>query len=101
MIYTLAEYASKVAKCHRNTLLKRIRDKNLPTNHTVKKGKQYMIEVKDTSEKCHTCEVYFLASCEFHEKKKLFNAQFNGELAAKLCVKYNIGATKFFKMLGL
>jgi hypothetical protein len=104
MIYTLDEYAEKIAKCHRNTLLKRINNEMLPSTHIVRKGrqgKQYMIEVKDTSERCHSCEVYFIASCEYHEKKKLFNIEYNAGLAAELCVKHNLGATKFFKMMGL
>ena len=108
MIYTLKEYGEIILKGKSiDTVKRRIRDEMLPLSHRVKKGKQWMIEVVPPSEKCKRCEDYFHASVEFNDRKKGLKvttgeaAQFNFELAAEICVKYDLGATKFFKMHNL
>ncbi len=99
MIYTLTEYADKIARCHRNTLLSMIRKEQLPSNHIVKKGKQFMIEIVRNADHCQRCELYYKASVEYNQRKgyKVKDA----ELAAELCVKYDLGAIKFFAMHGI
>lgn len=96
--YTLQEYAEQIAHCHVNTLKKRIKLNHLPSNHKIKRGKQFMITVVPISDKCLACEKYFNASVEFNERKKNENPY---ELAAEMSIKYDLGITKFFKMHGL
>ena len=104
MVYELQEYADKIAQCHVNTLLKRIEKQQLPSTHLVYKGKhgqRTVIEIIHGSENCRMCETYYIASVEYNEKRKLNDKEQNRELAASLCVKFDLGATKFFKMHGI
>jgi hypothetical protein len=102
MIYTIKEYADKIAFCHPNTLKTRIENNQLPRNHIVKKGRRgvmTVIEIIHGSENCRSCETYHLASVEYHYRKG--SRVQDAELAAELCIKFDLGATKFFKMHGI
>ncbi len=98
MIYTLKEYADNIAHCHFNTLKTRIKKKQLPSNHIVKKGKQYMIEIIHGSENCRACDNSHHAAIEFHRRKR---SNTDMELAAEISIKYDINTNKFFKMMGV
>lgn len=105
-IYSIDQYAEKVAKVCRNTVLSRIKYDQLPSSHTVIKGKQYFIQVNEVSERCKECEKYYIAACYFHDKKKVKGKYdrddgHNRELAAETVVKFDLHTTKFFKMMGL
>jgi hypothetical protein len=101
MLYTIEEYAKEIAKCCSKTVRTRIRNGFLPTNHIVKKGKQWMIEVIEKKEDSFGND-YFNAAVDYHAKKNT-SSKFNDnyELAAGICIEYNLSATKFFKMVGL
>jgi hypothetical protein len=101
MVYELNDYAEKIAHCHVNTLIKRIEKQLLPSNHIVYKGKhgqRTVIEIIHGSEHCRACSNVHHAALEFQERKTDSNER---ELAAELCVKFDIGAVKFFKMMGV
>lgn len=105
-ILTIDQYAEKVAKTHRNTVLSRIKNGQLPTNHKVIKGKQYFIEVQEVSERCKECEKYYIAACYFHDKKKssghhIHRTDENLALAAQTVIRFELNTNKFFKMMGL
>ena len=93
MIYTLKEYAA-LREVHSNTVLSWIRKNNLPSNHLVKLGKHYMIEIIHGSEQCFRCDLYEKASVEYNRKKG--GKKQDAELATELCIKYNLGVRKFF-----
>jgi hypothetical protein len=102
MTYSLYQYADKIAKCHFNTLKARIKNEQLPSNHIVTRlGRTYSIEIVQGSENCRACDNIHHAALEFQEKSKNLNVDFNRELAAKLCVKWDIDTLKFFKMMGV
>lgn len=58
-----------------------------------------MIEIVRNADHCQRCEVYYKASVEYNRRKS--SVQNKAELAAELCVKYDLGATKFFAMHGI
>ena len=58
-----------------------------------------MIEIVQGADHCHRCELYYKASVEYNRRKG--SVQSNAELAAELCVKYDLGVTKFFAMHGI
>jgi hypothetical protein len=101
MVYELKEYAEKIAFCSLRTLETRIKKQQLPSNHIVYKGKhgqRTVIEIIHGSEHCRACSNVHHAALEFQERKTDSNER---ELAAELCVKFDIGAVKFFKMMGV
>lgn len=98
MIHTVTEYA-KLRGVHRNTIIAWIKRETLPSNHIVKKGKQYMIEIIHGSENCARCDLYEKASIEYNKRKP--GDKPDHELAAEICVKYDLGARKFFAMHGI
>lgn len=99
MTYSLYEYADKIARCHFNTLKTRIKNKQLPPNHVVKKlGATYSIEIIHGSENCRMCDNIHAAAVEFHRRKR---SNTDMELAAELSIKYDINTSKFFKMTGV
>lgn len=105
-IYSIDKYAEKIAKVSRNTVLSRIKNGQLPSTHMVIKGKQYFIQVNDVSERCRECEKYYMAACYFHDKKPKRSAHESKRdedraLAAETVIKFDLHATKFFKMMGL
>lgn len=100
--FTLSEYARLISKCSISTVRNRIKENNLPSNHIVeKRGVQWLITITPISENCEMCDRYFNASVEFNEKRHKVDNEFNCQLAVKICIKYKIGVTKFFKMHGL
>lgn len=101
MIYTLKEYSEVF---YSNSVpvytLRRLANRGkLPKNHRVKRTDRcIMIEIQGIDD---GLSAYFNASVEFHDRKKRENCLTLGELAAEIVVKYDILATKFFKMHGL
>lgn len=98
-VYTIKEYAIRVAKCHTNTVRSRIKNGNLPSNHFIKKGgKENMIIVSSIHE--YKAGEYFDACCEYQRIKENHIGK-EDKLAAELSVKYDILLTKLCKILGI
>jgi hypothetical protein len=98
MIYTVEAYR-KMFKIdgrtvHYHTLMRRIHEGNLPSNHKVHRlnPHQFVIEVKEHDD----LDRYFLACTEYHAAK-----DGRMEYVAGLTVKYNISLTKLTKFLGI
>jgi len=101
MIYTIKEYSTKVAFCHPNTVINRIKQKKLPQNHIIKSGRRgiaTMIEIIHGSENCRECDNVHHAAIEFHRRKR---SSKDVELAAEMAIKYDINTVKMFKILGV
>lgn len=100
MVYSLTDYADKIAHCHFNTVKSMIKKNQLPSNHLVKKlGSTYSIEIIHGSENCARCDLYEKASIEYNKRKS--GDKPDPELAAEICVKYDLVARKFFAMHGI
>ncbi len=102
-VQSIADYAAKKGVSAR-TIYRKISLNQLPSTDMAKKvGGSWVI----MTNKCMECEAYFNASVEFNERKRGKKVttgeinQFNFELAAQICVKYDLGATKFFKIHNL
>jgi hypothetical protein len=104
--YTLQQYADNVAHCHANTVLSKIKNGNLPSNHHVLKGKQYIITIQPPTQKEISTNTE-LAIKEFSKlakvgiKESQERQDFKCALATDLAVKYGITNTKMFKLLCL
>jgi hypothetical protein len=104
MVYELKDYASNIARCSLRTLQTRIDNLQLPSNHIVYKGKhgqRTVIEIIHGSEHCRACGNVHHAAIEYQEHCKSFDIDHNRQLAAKLCIKWDINTVKFFKMMGV
>jgi hypothetical protein len=104
--YTLQQYSDLVAKKHPNTVKKYIKKGLLPSNHHVILGKQFIITVhprnqKDISNNTELACIEFSKLIRVVEKESAEQKKFKRELAAEICIKYDINTVKFFKMQGL
>jgi hypothetical protein len=102
MIYTIEDYrqAFKIdgRRVHYHTLMKRVHDGNLPSNHRVHRlnSHQFIIEVKERDD----VDRYFLACTEYHDREAK-GLPMPLEYVATLTVKYDISLTKLMKFLGI
>jgi len=95
-VLTVKEY-SEINNISERTVYRHIIGGHLPSYIRVKKleGRGYVL----WTDNCMECEVYFKASIEYNRRKG--SVQSKAELAAELCVKYDLGVTKFFAMHGI
>jgi len=102
MLLTVKEYADIIAKCHYNTVIRRIKNKCLPSNHVVRQGRYgiaTMIDVQG-AEPFRFTPSFFAASKEY-DALKSNDIKKNRELAAELSIKFDISTIAFFKEKGL
>ena len=78
-----------------DTLERRIREHNLPSNHIVKRldGRGFVI----STDKCDTCDRIDAACKEYHRRTPVKKA----EIAAEMAVKYDIDTVRLFRVLGI
>jgi len=99
MVYNIKEYRSNYyPNVSESTVLRIIHRGVLPVNHKVLLGRKIMIEILGIDDGLSS---YFNASVEFNARKNSLIDSTIYELAAELCVKYDISITKFFKFHAL